>query len=90
MARGLVLSDSYDVRVARHLQPLGLDVFTPRPGATIAGIETYLGPERDWDRPVDPFQLDRYEVSSCFKVVANMEHGIICKVPAISQIRLYT
>ena len=79
MARGLVLSDSYGVRVARHLQPLGLDVFPPKPGMTIADLlETYLGPERDSDRPEDPFQLGRYEVSSYFKMVVNMEHGIIC------------
>ena len=38
MARGLVLSDSYGVRVARHLQPLGLDVFPPKPGMTIADL----------------------------------------------------
>ena len=65
MARGLVISDSYGLRVRRQLASHGLDIYKPRPGATIQDVlDLYLGPDRDWDRPADPYQLHRYEVSS--------------------------
>ena len=65
MARGLVISDSYGLRVRRQLSQHGLDVHQPKPGSTIQDVlELYLGPDRDWDRPADPYGLHRYEVSS--------------------------
>ena len=64
MPRGIVISDSYGLRVARYLSPLGVHVVPPCPGATIADVtKTFLG-DSDWKDPVDPYRLQDYEVSS--------------------------
>ena len=71
MPRGVVISDCHGFLLARYLVPLGLDIVPPRRKATIGDVmQTYLG-DGGWDNPVDPFHLDKYEVST-FEIELNI------------------
>ena len=49
------------------LSKRGVCCLPPRPGLDVGEVlAEFLGPENDWDSPVDPFQLAEYQVCKMF------------------------
>ena len=62
---GLLISDSYGLRARDRLGRLGVGSLPPAPGITTGAVlERFLGPEGDWDHPLDPGNIGNYDVSA--------------------------
>ena len=64
MSFSLLIPDSYGRRLAPALSKKGVCCLPSRPGLGIGDVlSQFIGPEKDFDNPCDPFDMGSYKVS---------------------------